>query len=211
MSNPTPSSLFGYPTAAHPRRHSPQGYTDYRSYKPWLRDEFSFRCVYCLCREPGFPDGEAAFSVDHLQPQANAPMLICTYENLLFACCACNSAKQDADGALDPCSYAFAEHLKVNEDGTIAVLTREGRELVQICALDRPKLITIRGKMIKLWRLLMAAEGNNARALQSSFFGYPENLPCLSSLHPPAGNSKQDGVANCHFERRQRGELPELY
>ena len=42
---------FSYPAAAHVRRHGPQGYADYPSYLPWLRDEFSFRCVYCLLRE----------------------------------------------------------------------------------------------------------------------------------------------------------------
>jgi hypothetical protein len=56
--------IFRYPMSAHERRHGPRGYQDYRSYKPWLRDEFEFRCVYCLCRERWFPDGDANFSVD---------------------------------------------------------------------------------------------------------------------------------------------------
>jgi hypothetical protein len=29
--------------------------TDYESYRPWLRDEFAFRCVYCLTRETWGP------------------------------------------------------------------------------------------------------------------------------------------------------------
>ena len=44
---------FSYPAAVHVRRHGPQGYADYASYRPWLRDEFAFRCVYCLLRDSG--------------------------------------------------------------------------------------------------------------------------------------------------------------
>jgi hypothetical protein len=39
-----------YAKTAHRRRHAPQGYLDYRHYKPWLRDEFQFRCVYACWR-----------------------------------------------------------------------------------------------------------------------------------------------------------------
>jgi hypothetical protein len=35
--------LFAYPERPHIRKHSPSGYEDYRSYKDWLRDEFTFR------------------------------------------------------------------------------------------------------------------------------------------------------------------------
>jgi hypothetical protein len=41
--------------------------------KPWLRDDFSFRCVSCLCRETWFPDGEAYFGCDHVRPRSRAP------------------------------------------------------------------------------------------------------------------------------------------
>ena len=34
-----------YPTDRHERQHGSLGYTDYKSFKPWLRDEFRFRCV----------------------------------------------------------------------------------------------------------------------------------------------------------------------
>ena len=42
---------FMYPGQSHVRRHGPAGYADYKRYRPWLRDEFTFRCVYCLKRE----------------------------------------------------------------------------------------------------------------------------------------------------------------
>lgn len=42
------NDVLAYPANSHERRHGPLGYVDYKSYKPWLRDEFTFRCVYCL-------------------------------------------------------------------------------------------------------------------------------------------------------------------
>ena len=33
---------FRYPPAPYARRHGPQGYADYGSFRPWLRDEFSY-------------------------------------------------------------------------------------------------------------------------------------------------------------------------
>lgn len=62
--------LFEYPSAAVSRHHGPSGYVDWASYKPWLRDEFLFRCVYCLSRERWKPEGQDAFSVDHVVPQS---------------------------------------------------------------------------------------------------------------------------------------------
>ncbi|MCL4201337.1 MAG: hypothetical protein KJ000_02500 [Pirellulaceae bacterium] len=43
-------TVFAYASTEQQRRHGPRGYTSYRAYKPWLRDEFAFRCVYCLLR-----------------------------------------------------------------------------------------------------------------------------------------------------------------
>ena len=44
-------SPFAYPALPHIRRHGPQGYNDTESFRPWLRAEFMFRCVFCLVRE----------------------------------------------------------------------------------------------------------------------------------------------------------------
>src|ERR1700744_58368 len=111
---------FAYPAEPPVRKHEPGGYPAYQSYKDWLRDEFSFRCVYCLERERWYPSGHAAFGVDHVKPKglAEHAHLICDYTNLVYACNRCNAWKQDAM-LLDPCTSAFAEHLVVDEDGTI--------------------------------------------------------------------------------------------
>jgi len=74
--------IFCYPDSPYVRRHGPQGYRDYRSFKPWLRDEFGFRCVYCLWRERWYADGADTFAVDHFIPLSSRPDLICDYDNL---------------------------------------------------------------------------------------------------------------------------------
>ena len=69
--------------------------------------QFTFQCVYCLCRERWFPDGETAFSVDHLRPHAVAPEHHTNYDNLVYACCQCNAVRGIAS-VPDPTVYAYA-------------------------------------------------------------------------------------------------------
>lgn len=83
------ASAFLYPSHPLARRHGPKGYADYQSFRPWLRDEFSFRCVYCLIREQwGRVTGE--FDLDHFTPQSCRPDQMAEYDNLLYACHTCN-------------------------------------------------------------------------------------------------------------------------
>ncbi len=131
--------VFQYPQQVHVRLHGPLGYENYQSFKPWLRDEFHFRCVYCLWRERWVAVGEHAFSVEHLVSRVQAPDRIGDYDNLVYSCCRCNSLKSDAHPVLDPCQDAYSKHLEVLADGTIHGLTVRGRELIQICQLARPK------------------------------------------------------------------------
>jgi len=68
---PTPEQLaFGYPERPHERRHGPAGYADDSLHKPFLRDDFGYRCVYCLMREGWGSAGHAGFSVEHLLPRS---------------------------------------------------------------------------------------------------------------------------------------------
>ncbi len=80
---------FAYPPAPHVRRHGPQGYADYQSYRPWLRDEFSFRCVYCLLREQ-WGQMRGGHAIDHFLPVAQHPDRANDYDNLVYACTAWN-------------------------------------------------------------------------------------------------------------------------
>lgn len=114
---------FEYPTKPHIRRHGPAGYADYESYRDWLRDEFMFRCVYCLHREQWYDRG-ATFHIEHFCPIAIDPSRRLEYENLLYACATCNTAKSNILGVPDPCSVAFADCVRINEDGRVEALTR---------------------------------------------------------------------------------------
>ena len=64
-------SPFAYPAHQHVRRHGPQGYQDPASFRPWLRDEFSFRCVCCLRREAWYQ--AVSLEIDHFQPLSQVP------------------------------------------------------------------------------------------------------------------------------------------
>ena len=205
------AAVFAYALELHARRHGPQGYEDYQSYKPWLRDEFLFRCVYCLCRESWFPDGEGSFSVDHFAPRAEAPELVTSYDNLVYACCQCNRLKHGATGLLNPGAEALGVHIGIREDGTIFGKTLAGAELIAVCRLDRPSLTMFRHGVLELWRLLRDRNSPQAAHLVRQFFGFPSNLPCLALLRPPGGNRRPSGIAGSAFERQQRGELPATY
>jgi hypothetical protein len=76
---------FAYPSTAHARRHGPQGYADYLSYRPWLRDDFAFRCVFCLLREQ-WGQMRGGHAIDHFEPVAQYPERGAQYDNLLYAC-----------------------------------------------------------------------------------------------------------------------------
>lgn len=105
-------TAFRYPAASRVRRHGPRGDADADSYRPWLRDEFAFRCVYCLFREQ-WGRVKAAFTLDHFVPTSIAPKKERTYDNLLYARAACNAAKGSSllpDPTLRLGAYALLIH-----------------------------------------------------------------------------------------------------
>jgi hypothetical protein len=204
--------LFAYPERPHIRKHGPSGYEDYRSYKDWLRDEFTFRCVYCLERERWYPSGQDAFAVEHVLPKGVPEYrhLECDYENLVYACNRCNAAKRQ-EVILDPCSQPFAEHLSVAEDGQIEGRTLQGKDLVDILGLN---LEGARGVRVMYLRLLALQakypDDPEVQALCQQAFGFPEDLPDLIKLRPP-GNQRPEGTENCYHRQRELGKLTPTY
>src|SRR5258708_39779156 len=112
MTNP-----FDYPPAPHARRHGPVGYADCASYRPWLRDEFSFRCVYCLLREQ-WGRVRGVFDIDHFEPTTKRPNIALDYDNLLYACATCNATKRDLE-VPDPLTVLNRGSIRVSEDGRL--------------------------------------------------------------------------------------------
>jgi len=59
--------------------------------------------------------------------------------------------------------------------------------------------------------MLSNNDGAEAKRLLAFYLGFPDNLPVLAQLNPPGGNTRAQGIASSHYERKQRGELPETY
>jgi hypothetical protein len=203
---------FTYSKRPHLRKHGPTGYIDYATYKPWLRDDFFFRCVYCLERERWDRNGHAGFGVDHVKPKGKPEFasLICNYENLVYACNRCNSLKRD-EVLLDPCAAALADHVRVADDGSIAGLTPEGKDLVRHLALDDGVAENTRERCLRVLRLYQShPDDPDIRALYLDYFGYPDDLPNLARLKPKT-NSPSAGLAEAFFRLRAEGRLSETY
>jgi HNH endonuclease len=205
---------FVYPTSRHSRRHGPTGYQNYERFKDWLRDEFRFRCVYCLFRERWYPDGHMSFSVEHVIPRSadRGGSSERDYNNLLYACNRCNSFRGVA-GVLNPTRSSLGQHLEVREeDGSIRGRTAEGRKSIRILRLDDPDVRHQRRRF--LVELDLKRENPDNPAIHGLFvqtFGYPDDLPDLRRLRPPRGNLKPGSEEDCYYAVRERGELEEIY
>src|SRR5262245_41234650 len=121
---------FTYPTVAHARRHGPRGYADYESYRPWLRDEFAFRCVYCLLRETWGPV-KGVYALDHFLPVAARPDLALEYDNLLYGCVSCNLSKGSWQTP-DPLADLLDPGVHVSADGAIHADTPQAGKLIEL-------------------------------------------------------------------------------
>jgi len=196
---------FEYPTTKHTRLHGPAGYSSHESYRPWLRDDFSFRCIYCLRREQ-WGRVIAEFAIDHFFPVSRRPEQDTIYENLVYSCSSCNSRKSDAD-LPNPSDTLTSNAIEVREDGNIEGQTDDARRIIRLLYLNRAKEKEFRKQWIEILRLAAAINPELYRKLM----GYPEDLPDLSVLRPPDGNSKPEGIEQSHRKRRERGELPETY
>jgi len=198
------SDPIAYPPSPLIRRHHPSGYTSYESFRPWLRDEFSFRCVYCLLRERwGRLCGE--FDLDHFVPQVHDPQRAHEYDNLLYACHSCNLRRGHRQIS-DPSIVLIDSSLQVRQDGTIEALTDEANRIVRVLLLNSDQWV--RWRRMWIWIIDLAKEYDPQ--LLVDLLGYPDDLPDLSMFDPPH-NSKPEGLEESHFARRERGELPATY
>ena len=164
---------YRYPTEARARRHGPAGYKHYREFRPWLEDEFLFRCVYCLKRQKWARTD--VWAVDHVVPRTEAPELECSYDNLVLTCQWCNSRKL-ARGLPDPVAVAYGNCMAVDESsGDIRPLNDDGRILIRVLKLDSPQHVRTRADTLR--RLKIMAECAPAEWLK--IMSFPEELPDL--------------------------------
>lgn len=203
--------IFSHPTEPHVRRHGPRGYNPYIGFKPWLRDEFSFRCVYCLERERWYPDRAASFSVDHVIPQSEAYDRICDYANLVYACTRCNSIRRHLR-LIDPTEQGFGKHVRLGANAYFVGLTPEGQDIIDNLRLNKPPALQVRTNALQILQLYASQPDNPLiRELYIDKFGFPEELPDLRGMKPPEGNTLPDGIKTCFFEQKKCGTLPNFY
>jgi hypothetical protein len=149
---------------------------------------------------------KGVFAIDHFLPVAARPDLALEYDNLLYGCVSCNLSKGSQETP-DPLACLLDSQVKVSEDGEIRANTPRARKLIDLLGLNRPRLREFRA----LWIRIVHLAAHQDPALFSQLLGYPADLPDLSPLRPPEDNSRPDGVAQSHFARRQRGELPATF
>lgn len=146
-----------------PRSVPKRRYADYRRYRPLLRQDFLFRCAYCL-RHEFFVGGEAGCSIDHHRPIAGPfarPDLAAAYENLYWCCRECNENKgvtwptehEHASGwrFLDPCDVADDHdiHLHIDLQGNVNPITNTGQYTSDCLKLWRDQLAHYRAAIIR--------------------------------------------------------------
>jgi len=197
---------FDYPQPRAHRRHGPQGYANYADYRPWLRDEFSFRCVYCLKREQW---GQVTFEydIDHFEPQSLRPDLALSYDNLLYACRRCNGVK-GAKVVEDPFAVLVSPNVSVLPDGMLSSVDLRATRLIQALDLNSPRLISWRLFWMNIVELARVSEP----ATFKSILGFPTDLPDLKRVKPPPqGNTRPQELETSWSALATLGELPDYY
>lgn len=197
--------IFDYPDARDHRRHGPHGYASYESYRPWLRDEFAFRCAYCLKREQwGQVTGD--FDIDHFQPLKLYPHLVAEYANLVYACRRCNSIKLD-QVLDDPLRFLTGARITTMPDGTVRGCDVTATRLILALDLNSPRLVEWR----IMWVRIVELARDKDQQLWKRLVGFPTDLPDLARLRPPGGNTRREGIAESWAALAQLGSLPDQY
>ena len=185
---------FTYPTIGLTRRHAPGYSNDWEPYRDWLRDEFEFRCVYCLRRERWI-GRLAMFAIDHIVPRASggAPL---DYGNLAYSCVRCNSAKDD-NPVPHPEKVAYGLCVEVDDKGIIRSLNRAGRLLMRSVRLDESEITRLRNDELHYLRNLFRHEPDRFRQRMS----YPDDLPDLQNRKPKTNSKPESWRLSAHARK----------
>jgi hypothetical protein len=135
------------------RRTAAPPYANYQRYKPYLREDFAYVCVYCGIHE-NEAGGPRYFTVEHFRPKSRFPELRTAYHNLLYACGVCNSYKgndwpseqplDDGVGYLDPCEHDYDIHFACADNCTVVGKTPVAHYMIKRMHLNRQMMLTIR-------------------------------------------------------------------
>lgn len=190
---------FQYPLTPLVRKHAPSYGKDWAPYRDWLRDDFDFRCLYCLQRER-WVKRHAVFAIDHIVPRAagGAPY---HYRNLAYACASCNSNKSDHD-VPHPERHSYGKCLEVDDEGRIRGKNREGKRLIRALHLDDEENTGYRRDRIhELETLAKHDPGQFERTMS-----FPDRLPDLRSRQPQT-NAKPASWEQSHHAKGDAGKV----
>jgi hypothetical protein len=190
---------FQYPLTPLVRKHAPSYDKDWAPYRDWLRDDFDFRCVYCLQRER-WGKRRAVFAIDHIVPRESGGASF-DYGNLAYACASCNSAKSDS-AVPHPEQHAYGKCVEVDDAGRIHATNRVGKWLIRALLLDDKENTDFRRDRICELRSLLKSDRNQFERLMS----FPDYLPNLRSMRPPA-NGRPDSWKHSHDEKGDAGKI----
>jgi hypothetical protein len=212
-----PPFPYTLPAAAHARRHGPWGYIVYETYKDWLRDDFQFRCAFCMHREVWDRRGWRVFQVDHIIPQSIDPSKIHLYDNLLYCCDSCNGFKSNRV-LPDPCVMAYSQHIRFERNGKVTPLTPFGELYIEVLGLDEDHLERFRRKVAKNYddlEALVAELGDDDEDVRQeieALLGYPplDDIPDLR-VKRESGNTRPGGKARCYHVLLQDPNFPRVY
>ncbi len=202
--------VFCYPMEPHRRKHGPTGYIDYNSYRDWLRDEFSYRCVFSLVREQWI-SRLGNFDIDHLQPRAERPDLTCEYDNLLYLSHQANLVRSKRS-LPDPCVVSLGDSLRIvptgDRTGEIEGLDATGTQVIRVLGLDSEDATRFRRNILRIARSLAM----NDEVAFREWVAFP---PILPELRPPhrrnSGNMRPEGLNDSALALKERNELPDWY
>ena len=131
----------------------------YRSFRPFVREDFLRQCAFCLFSEL-LAGGEDGFELDHFRPKHLFPELLNDFYNLYYSCHPCNHIKHDSwpppaleeQGIcfVDLCKEEFGSHFSVEADGRLNALTKPGDYTIDKLNLNRQHLVTLRGLLERL-------------------------------------------------------------
>ena len=187
------------------RRFGPGGYNDYGSYADRLREEFGYRCAYCMLRER-MASSKSFFVVEHVVSQRQSPQLALNYFNLAYACEACNGIKSSRSLPIDIEDALMRKHFKLDSEGKFAHKTPDGQIHIEFFNLNSRTKIEFRQAILASCDALVEKEG---LAGLRHFFGYPVDLPDLPKKRPPF-NSNPDSIQTCDRVAKDKGSLPML-
>lgn len=145
---------------------------NYRSYKPKLREDFSYACGYCEIRESEI-GGSDVFHIDHYAPVSKFPHLECAYENLIYSCRFCNRFKSNywpnpiekLQGKIivNPKKDDLAKHIDKSKHAWSGI-SKKGKWTVNRLRLDSPRLIGHRDSRSKIEMAITRLEDSLAIA-----------------------------------------------